>query len=129
MREIKFRGKTEKWEWVYGGLAIHSEDYCIVQPDWYSCNGEALEFNCIDVIPATVGQYIWLKDKNGVEIYEGDVVEYEKADGKKYKGKILYNEDWFDIFHKSVSDCSLRGIGSNNMEVIGNIYNNPELLE
>ncbi|MCL2139203.1 MAG: YopX family protein, partial [Treponema sp.] len=81
------------------------------------------------VIPETVGQFTGLKDKKGVKIFEGDIVDYFKADGKPYRGFIKYYEDGFDIRREGTIDCSLRGISSRCIEVIGNIHDNQELLK
>jgi len=126
-REIKFRGRYSQGienagHWVYWGLT----------------GTDVLD--CIDL--DTVGQYTGLKDKNGVEIYEGDVAVKEGYlhfdDGKpNYRSEV----EWcFAGFH-TVLHCvnpSKRGISDGINEsleegrgwlIIGNIHSNPELLE
>lgn len=125
MREILFRGKSMHTdEWLYGGIVHHADDYGMVDS---TSNMGYLEPEL--VIPETVGQYTGLTDKNGVKIFEGDIVRYngerhivvfETRSGTGYFGiKIDHIETW--EFCLSVP--------AKLMEVIGNIHDNPELAE
>ena len=121
MREILFRGKTEKGEWVQGDL---------LHPDLYG-NGCAIEDftkeknNCFDVIPETVGQFTGLTDKNGTKIFEGDIVEYDEEYGCTTYDE---NEARFAV-HFDTWMTDFDHLYSNELEVVGNIHDNPELLK
>lgn len=70
-------------------------------------------------------QYTGLKDKDGKEIFEGDIVEYRELDrqtGKKLRGEIVFRDCRFHIKDRA-------GIFQYSIEVIGNVYQNPELLK
>lgn len=139
MRDVKFRGRhLDKSGWIHGDLAhrdvqvgIAVAGYGVVYP----------------VDPATVGQYTGLLDKSGREIYEGDILR-----GYSYPlmndGEVNYFAEvvWFDncpafgIYTHKAPLSSVRGISDGNCaymedwepdkwEIIGNIHDNPELLE
>jgi uncharacterized phage protein (TIGR01671 family) len=120
MREILFRGKEIKTgKWVYG---------C-----FYYCKGTAYgatfivvnDFGFIEVIPHTVGQYTGLTDKNGVKIFEGDIVKNSRDVGLLYykeKNSAFTVKGWeygYWLWHDKKED----------IEVIGNIYDNKDLLK
>lgn len=131
MREIKFRGKTQDGKWVYGDL-IHSATDTIAILE--------LDAPCLElvatVVPDTIGQFTGLHDKNGKEIYEGDVVRfidytYTPLDGLKHEGYIAYNKGYFEIVVGDNLRYCLHSIQLwvyNHCEVIGNIHDNPNLL-
>lgn len=136
MREILFRGKRAVNEkWVYGSLLIQTGERINkdeLTPDEYrilGCRGENYLVN-----PKTVGQYTGLRDKNGTRIFEGDVIRIEFQQDF-YIGKICWADDflgWVVKFLDGTTPETMELINFYNtkyVEVIGNIHDNPELLE
>lgn len=156
MREIKFRGKVAD-EWVIGYFA---GDETITQKKPHK-NSKCCGYGAFTVNKETVGQYTGLKDKNGNEIYEGDIVRNtlfgRLADKSKYKNEEEFDSIKEDLiknshcifddeyqFHRNIHivvewchngffpfatclGCSPE-IDNNKVEIIGNVYDNPELI-
>lgn len=115
MREIFFRGKrVDNGKWVEGNYSIDVSGRVDILPI------DNLVF--FEVIPETVGQFTGLTDKNGNRIFEGDIVKHE---GKIYEMKYLEKYARFAPTNKSTvfMVCAF-----NHLEVVGNIHDNPELL-
>jgi uncharacterized phage protein (TIGR01671 family) len=138
----KYRGKTKKGDWVFGdlvrigateddGLALFSENkkYCgigieITELYWYERK---------NVLTETIGQCSTVKDKNGVEMYEGDIVYGAAHWLERYKPAVvtfrngsfglLWHRGDIEEFNPFTSMCNVE------YEVVGNIYDNPELMK
>ena len=148
MRKIIYRGRDKNGIWhegsyvclnsahhrIYMGYPDPKAEY--IYPDWYS------------VDPETVGQYTGLKDKNDQKIFEGDILKFgaynvqvywndetfsweatkceNKYDGyRHFQGK---PEEWDDIYLGWIA-AEIPITGQMTTEIIGNIYDNPELIE
>lgn len=126
MREIKFRGfGIVQKRWFYGNLIEKHDPTKKEDVVWCRfIQDKALSMDQVDI--ESVGQFTGLKDKNGKEIYEGDIVT--SSHGELYEVCFI-GSGWKikSIKHKTRPN-SLRGL-IHKREVIGNIYQNPELLK
>lgn len=122
MREILFRGKrVDNGKWIEGSLSTEYYKECgcvMVSPT---------SDDCFKVDPETVGQYTGLTDKNGKKIFEGDIVDVNNA--------LLSGRFWVEYgvtggaFIVKDKDDRRYFLGGCNCTVIGNIYDNPELIK
>lgn len=158
MREILFRGKRrDNDEWVYGYyVCLNGKEHRIYSgfaetdcgdyyPDWY------------EVIPDTVGQFTGITDRNGTKVFEGDILLIHQFlfDGTEYEkeliGKVVYDneqacyavdscihdeiqkymgyDDTAEFVKEKIPLCLLYGLHEESYTIIGNIFDNPELLE
>jgi len=119
MREILFRGKRkDNGEWVFGGFTNDAADNPRITTK--TSDGFGLVFH--EVIPETVGEYTGLLDCKGQKIFEGDILRVDHQG--IYIGSVHYKEAQFfgagDYLQNAVDHGAI---------VIGNIHDNPELLE
>lgn len=154
MREIKFRGMTKKGHMVTGDLSMNCEFYYVIsQPFEFSptmndpCGGADMEYSIVK--SDTVGQFTGLFDKNGVDIYEGDLLRIpseSKFEDKTYNCFEVFYHDNECIGGQNIGFCMNRmhtqgssgggrgykftpeSISNHGFIVIGNIHENPELL-
>lgn len=121
MREILFRGKRkDNGEWSYGDLSFHKDGRTFIR-FWYVGAYTATE---IDL--TTVGQYTGLTDKNGVKIFEGDILSIENQNPFKPSIEIVE----FSKVRWTAGVMDLDEILNGWLcTIIGNIHENPELLE
>ena len=130
MREILFRGKSDLLGWVEGWYCPEVKWGGHHFPVGITHKTKEGWLDDVVVIPETIGQFTGLTDKNGKKIFEGDVLDYKS--GLYERCKIIYNE-FCSAFQlecaDGFSDFFLCSINHKEMEIIGNIHDNPELLE
>ena len=134
LNEIQIKG-----EWIKGDLIENQGDYYIYHANsgdtWIRvCYDNEIVVRGYKVIPETVGEFIGKTDKNGKKIFEDDIVtiitsnNYGNING--FTGIVVYNDCGFELLNIEDTEC-LECIWYKNseLEVIGNIHDNPELLE
>ena len=138
MRKILFRGKRYNGKWIIGNFVSYSDydgdkAYLI-----YASNG-----NPNEVIPESVGQFTGLCDKNGKKIFEGDIVraddyifsiKYGKCGGTPNADNYGYMGFYLEAVSEGTKLCAHYGLRNDicyfeDISVIGNIHDNPELLK
>ena len=143
MREIKFRGWDSKYSYMnykvlVGNLDDQDDNYT-AHAAWidpfkvdYDCEPHWCNFD--EHSSLILMQYTGLKDKNGKEIFEGDILEFKIYDfnlnrnGWTVRGQVKFACGQFVAFNIE-GLCEVLAHGTSHMEVIGNIHENPELLE
>ena len=141
IREVIFRGKrTDNGEWETGSLVI-IRDGCSDKEVFIA---DKMTGYHTPVIPETVGQYTGLTDKNGVRIFEGDIIKTHYANAQKsdfieqvvfHNGKFCAYfsnqlcKQWANLYDGTEHLPQDKSVYMDSVEVIGNIHDNPELIE
>lgn len=128
MREIKFRAKTiDTGEWLYGNLQVPRKEGA----GYYMWDASMWQRQ---VDPETIGEFTSLKDRNGNDIYEGDIISFDYGDGEPVSEDLievrfvrgvfafLWNGDLDD-------ECSVSSPTHEWAIVKGNIHDNPDMLQ
>lgn len=137
MREILFRGKRETdGEWIFGSLVKKINSAYIICEKIVGCVVDYTEY---EVDPETVCQYTGLTDKNGRKIFEGDICGTKFFGKDNGKGQNFSDYDIFKVVYKygiyllennqrQFSAQYIPDMSGDGIEVIGNIFDNPELI-
>ena len=140
MREILFRGKrVDNGEWIEGYFLPGNERKSL-HPCIFVYLPETQSFECFDIDIDTLGEYTGLTDKNGTRIFEGDILGYSEQSELRYLNNVR-----FVVLYDNLNACFVveRYVNGNyklqkrlatfnpskHLEVIGNVYDNPELLK
>lgn len=133
-REIRFRGKTQQGEWLYGDLQQCNDGTVRIAVNNECWNDDGIQssdyLKISEVNPNTVGQFTGLYDKYDKQIYEGDIVSHITG-RMKVNGEYVDKTDVFAVEYRgaefNISYLSL--VSKNSVKVIGNIHDNQELLK
>lgn len=152
MIEIKFRGKrVDNGEWMYGHYFLtrwpdlhpflgnkeerdfFTECLKLNGRKWFDAIQDNIDPMTVkQVVPSTIGQYINKEDDHDNEIYKGDICKVTSCMDEVYIGEVVWNEEllcWALDYGEDLYDLHDIIHCEHSIEIIGNIYENPELLE
>ena len=136
MRKIVFRAKTKKdGRWAYGHYVSHAPAITAVSTDHQIHHYiSEVERGCVEVCEQTLGQYVGIEDNNGIRIFGGDIVHLRRGHFEK-NGIVRYSEhnaQWGIVDGHGCWNFSFfneRFVREYSIVVVGNIHENPDVLE
>lgn len=128
-RTIKFRGKSiYDDKWLLGSLIkIEKDRYAVIPPLNDIEIGKSI--GMYEVCPETVGQFTGLLDKNGKEIYEGDILLMGEDEGVRIYNKVGVKDGCFGYIGEYSGELLPFCNYNVTEEIVGNIYDNPDLIK
>lgn len=129
MRKIVFRGKDKDGTWVYGDLSVHMDGKPFIRT-WVQRTTDCL-YRSAQVDPDTVGQFTGLHDKHGNPIFEGDIVLKRTWPRGKSPCSVRYDGGMFHCGYGGGSSTPTHRytLEDSQIEVVGNVHDNPEIME
>ena len=129
MREILFRGQRfDNTDWVFGGYLPKAKTICTEKT-----HPNSTEYIDLFIKPETLGQYTGMKDIKDKRIFEGDIVKFKRVNALGYTtsriGEVQYYEELPIFYIYANTGDAWDWVDCEGIEVIGNIHDNPELME
>lgn len=127
MRKIKCRGYNAKnKKWIYG-YYLKTRGKHFICPDEFATGKSWDDY---EVDPESVGQFTGLHDKNGKEIFDGDVLKIKEPNGYYSEVEVSFCDKGYWAINHGINERVIAGfVDAKKIEVIGNIYDNPELIK